>query len=542
MLWTLIRNRLFAFTLVIAVGTALFLHLWRIGSVPRGFSVDECSIAYNAYCITQTGADEYGTFWPMYFRGVDVYYEPADIYSVVLPIREFGLEKWAARLPCGLYYLLTCVAFSMLLCHWRFEASFALAGGFVLSVIPWVFPISRSCTYTGHTAALLGLVTGLVLTGSALRRQSNWRAVLAGAVWALAFYAHQSIQPVLALLAIGCVVVLRRRLVPRWRLLLVMALSALIVLLPLIISVLRSPDGLTARFRQVSITNGATSLWDTVASVTSRYLDYFNPRFLFISGDQELRHHTGHSGELYWCLAPLILTGLYVTIRYWRQHASYRIILVGTLVSPVSAALTVDHMHSTRCVYAVVFWLLLAMVGVQWLWRHRGPWRELLLVAACAGILEIALYMHDYFGAYQTRDPQALQTELTDALEYCFAHLDTNQVLYISASTYTPYGAVINTELKPLLYAHVLFLGRIDPRIYQQTGFPTYNVRLYDGRVTEPGLLLRSKSYYIKPPNGGAGFLEAPDTMPIPPSAKLIKSIPFSGQYSFAQYQVIAFP
>ena len=72
MLQTLIRERLFAFTLVIAVGVALFVHFWRIGSVPRGFSADECSIAYNAYCIARTGADEYGTSWPMYFRGLYV--------------------------------------------------------------------------------------------------------------------------------------------------------------------------------------------------------------------------------------------------------------------------------------------------------------------------------------------------------------------------------------------------------------------------------------------------------------------------------------
>ena len=150
--------------------------------------------------------------------------------------------------------------------------------------------------------------------------------------------------------------------------------------------------------------------------------------------------------------------------------------------------------------------------------------------------------MYDYFGAYQTRDPQALQTELTDALEYCFAHLDTNQVLYISASTYNPYGAGINTELKPNLYAHVLFFGKIDPRIYQRTGFPTYNVRLYDGHVREPGLLLRGNNYYFRLPNGGAGFLQVPDKMPMPPDAKLVKTIQFSGQYSFAQYQVFAFP
>ncbi|HVM59588.1 MAG TPA: glycosyltransferase family 39 protein [Verrucomicrobiae bacterium] len=539
---TTTRKYVFVFALVTAVGTTLFLHFWKIGSVPRGFIGDECSIAYNAYCLAQTGADEYGTPWPMYFRGIEVYYEPADVYSVLIPIRVFGLEEWAARVPCGVYYVLACAAFYLLLRHWRVEAPLALAGAFLLSVIPWAFPTSRSCTYAGHTVALLALVTGLVLTASAVRSQSKGRAVLAGVAWALALYGHQSIQPVLALLAVGCAIVLWHRLIPRWRLLLLMLLSALIVSLPLIISILRSPGGLVARFQQVSITHEASSPVEMLAGAARRYCGYFSPRFLFISGDGQLRHHTGHGGELYWCLAPLILAGLYVSIRQWRQSASHRVILVGILASPVSAALTMDQMHSTRSVYAVIFWLLLATVGAQWCWQRRGPWRMLVLAVACAGALEITLYMRDYFGAYQTRDSQALQTELTDALEYCFGHLGRNDVLYISASTFDPYGATVNAQLKPQLYAYVLFFGRIDPRTYQRAGIPTREVRLYDGHAPEPGLLLRSSNYYFRLNDGSGRILGVPDKAPLPAGARLIKTFPFTGPCSFAKYEVFALP
>ncbi len=522
-----------------AIPTALFLQNWRNETPQRGFSAHECSIAYNAYCISQTGADEYGTSWPMFFLSWDVYCDPVDVYSAVPPVRLFGLKKWAARLPTILYCLLACVAFSMLLSHWQFGPPFALGGGFLLSVIPWVFPLSRGGSFAGHIAALLGLVAGLLLTSSALRRRSNWRAVLAGAIWGFTFYAHQSFLPVFVLLAIGCSLVLWRPLVRRWRIVAVMIISAIIVLSPLIASVLRHPEGLTARFHQVSVASGVTSWSDTIARVASHYRDYFSPQFLFISGDPEVRHHTGHGGELYWFLVPLILSGFYVAIRYWRQRTSHRIILVGVLVAPVSAALTVDRIHSTRCVYAVVFWLLLAILGAQWLWERRGPWRKLLLFLVCAGALEIAVYMQDYFGAYQTRDPQVFQTELTDAFEYCFAHLGTNQVLYISASTYTPYGEDIDRDLKPQLYVYVLFFGKIDPRIYQRTGLPTDTVRIYDGHAPKPGLLLGSNNYYSRHPDG---VFAVPDAMPIPPHASLVKTIPFSGQYSFAKYQIFAVP
>jgi hypothetical protein len=50
---------------------------------------------------------------------------------------------------------------------------------------------------------------------------------------------------------------------------------------------------------------------------------------------------------------------------------------------------------------------------------------------------------------------------------------------------------------------------------------------------------LKSNQYYINRP---AGLYAEPDPMPIPPNATLIKTVPFSGLYSFAEYQVFAIP
>jgi 4-amino-4-deoxy-L-arabinose transferase-like glycosyltransferase len=516
----LIGQRVFIGSVVVAVAVALFLHFWRIGSAPPGFYVDECSITYNAYCIAETGADEYGVRWPVFFRSFDTYTDPVNVYSVALPIRVFGLREWAARLPSALYYLVACVAFYMLLRAWQLGKWFALAGGLVLSAIPWVFPLSRNCAFAGQTAALLGLVMGLMLTDSALRRRSNWRAVLAGVAWAFAFSAHQSIRPVLALLALGCGVALWRPLVRRWRVILVTAISALVVLLPMIISVLRFPAALLARFHQIGISRGAASLWDAIVGVASRYLDYFRPRFLFIAGDHELRHHTGWGGELYWCLAPVILAGLYVAMRYWRRQPRYRVVLVGLLVSPVSAALTVDRMHSTRCVYGVVFWLLLAMVGAHWLWQHRRVGRKLLVVACAVGALESSAYLADYFGPYQKLCRHAFMAGLTEGLKYSFQRINGNQTFYVDDSVGVPYGVYIHTDFKPLIYAHLLFYGGIDPQSYQREGFSNSAVQPYLGRIEKPGLLLRC-NYTSRlsdvPPSAGMQ-----SHIPVPSGAKLL--------------------
>ena len=512
---------------LIALATFLavcFLHFWKLGTAPRGFYVDEASIAYNAYCIAHTGADEYGVRYPVFFRCFDTYTDPVDVYSAVLPIQLFGLDQWSARLPSAVFYLLACVAFFVLLRAWRFGAWFALAGGFALSIIPWVFPLARNGAFAGHTAALLGLLMGLIITDFALRRRSNWLAAFAGVAWAFAFYAHQSVRPVLALLALGCGVALGRPLRRRWRVILVIMGTAFVILLPMIISIVRSPTAFAARFQEVGVFHKAASFTDAAADVAGRYLEYFSPRFLFLSGDTERRHHTGHGGELYWALAPLILVGLYTAIRYWRLQPRYRVILLGLLASPVPAALAVDRMHSTRSLYGVVFWLLLGMLGARTLWRHRPMGRKLVAVIGLAVLVEGCLYFADYFGPYQTRSQAAFHTALTDSLKYCFDRIHSNETLYVSGSIGASGSArPLDTDFKPFQYAFLLFYGKIDPSTYQHSGFSNTVVRPYLEQVDQPGLLLRctytpTYSFTLEGPQ----YKPIPNFESIPDAAKLL--------------------
>ena len=64
------RNRLgWLRVVLLTLGFAL-LYVFYIDSLatnPPGFYVDESAIAYNAYCIAHTGANEFGTRFPLFF-------------------------------------------------------------------------------------------------------------------------------------------------------------------------------------------------------------------------------------------------------------------------------------------------------------------------------------------------------------------------------------------------------------------------------------------------------------------------------------------
>ena len=429
-----------------AVAAALFvislgLHFWKIGSVPPGFYIDESSTTYNAYCILQTGADEHGNRYPAFFRFESQYQDPVLVYAMVPFVRFLGLHVWVARIPSALFHLLALAAFALLVqMHCR-NKWLSLFGGFLFSAIPWVFPVSRTAS-GAYTAVLLGMISGWYLMLRALEKQSVGCALAAGAGWALAMYAYHAGRPMSVLLLMCLALAFYDSIISRWKIWVALCGSCLAVLTPLIVSVIRSPHVLTARFEATSVFQDHPSLGEAVARIASRYVEYFTPHFLFFAGDPNLRHHTGFDGELFIFLIPLILAGLFCIARFWRNEPRYRFIGLGILVYPAAAVLTLDHSHSMRCINGAVFWLLTAAIGAQYLWQRKPLVRDLLIVVCVLGVMEVALYARDYFGDYRLRSRNDFQAAFTEVLEDSLRALRPGETLYISVTAFAPLRVV----------------------------------------------------------------------------------------------------
>jgi len=387
----------------------------------------------------------------------------------------------------------------------------------------------------GYTALIFGLTSGWLLALLAFRKRSYSCAILSGLAWAFAMYAYYVGRAVTVLLLICFAVSYFRELKRQWKLGLVLMVSWVGFLAPWIVAVARSPIVLTGRFRAVSVFRDNPD-WGTVISrVACRYPEYFSPQFLFLRGDANLRQHTGFGGELFRFLFPMLVAGLYCLIRRVRTQPSYRFLGLGLLVYPAAAVLTEDHLASGRCVNGVIFWALTAAIGAHFLWQKRDIGRKLLVIACCAGVIEVAVYLKDYFSGYQIRSRVAFGAPFTEALEDCFRTLDTSNTLYVSISAVGPLvGVNVNKEFKPMAYAHILFFGKIDPRVYQQSGIPRNRARLYEGMIDTPGLLLRANVRVVKPVQGELVTVPEPE----PLGAKLLETKPVYGDIQYEVYQV----
>src|SRR5919107_5204525 len=127
--------------LLLAAGFAFYAR--GAATNPPGFFIDESSIAYNAHTIAETGRDEYGEPFPLYFRAFSDYKNPTYVYLLAAVFRVTGPSITAARLlSAGLG---AAAALLLGLLAWRLtrraEAGAVVACSALLT--PWLYESSR---------------------------------------------------------------------------------------------------------------------------------------------------------------------------------------------------------------------------------------------------------------------------------------------------------------------------------------------------------------------------------------------------------------
>ncbi|OGV43378.1 MAG: hypothetical protein A2X48_16205 [Lentisphaerae bacterium GWF2_49_21] len=513
-----------------------FLHFWKIGEVPNGFYPDESSVGYNAWCIAETGADEYGIKFPVFFKCFDNYQDPVYVYALAGFMKIFGPEKWVARLPGGIFHLLASIAFFFLATKYVRNRWICIAGAFVISILPWLFPLSRT-GIGGYLPMVMGMTAGWYFIMDAVGRRSMASAVFAGFFWAFTMYSHQIGRPMGAVLLICFVISMNKLILKRMKIFALFSSIYLICMLPMIVYVCNHPESMTKRFSSLSVWRNAGGFYEIMARIIERYLEYFNPFFLFVSGDPILRHHTGESGELYIFMLPFIIAGIYIFYRRFARNPYVRFAVLALVAYPVAAVFTLNHFHSTRSMDGAVVWPIIFIAGMAYIFRRRSEkifkvgFYSLLIFF----IFEAGLYMSNYFGRYVEKSRLEFTAPIVEALEFSFKNMKSGETLYISESAIPQ---KINTEFKPFWYSSLLFFGKVPPSVYQEQGIPREYICLYQGQSLGKGILIRSNIVSFKDEGGIVRSVQ--NNEQIPENGTLIRQFPIlKGEKAFLELYCI---
>jgi 4-amino-4-deoxy-L-arabinose transferase-like glycosyltransferase len=344
----------------------IVVYFARLESNPPGYYIDESSIYYNAYTISQTGVDEFGARWPLYFRSFGDYKNPIYIYLLAGIYRVTGPSILAARLLSAVCGVLAALALGLLATRISRQRKVGILVALMALLTPWLFEMSRVVL----EVALYPLVTVLFLVcayrGSTKARWDWGQIISLAMMLALLTYTYSIGRLLGPLFALGLIFFASRE--RRAGVLKTWTLYA-ITLVPLLLFQRRNPGTLTGRFSLITYLEPSYTSVDNLREFVRHYLGTLNPWRLFVTGDpnfEQIAHLYG-APLLLAATGLLVIAGLVLVLRDHRGEAWWRFVVYCLFISVVPASLTKEYVHMLRLAPLPVFVIVLTIPAITWL-------------------------------------------------------------------------------------------------------------------------------------------------------------------------------
>jgi hypothetical protein len=362
-------SSLWLIALLLFAGT---VYLVAVPRHPPGFYIDESSIAYNAYLIAQTGRDEYGERFPLYFRAFGDYKNPTYIYLLALVFKVVGPGISAARQVSAIFGAASGLLLGLL--AWNLSRKTIVATVVATSALltPWLYESSRLV----FEVAIYPFITVLFLLAVWRASQNKlWRTsdvVNVAASLALLTYSYSTGRLLAPLLAVGLMLFIRRHgwpsIVKTWFL-------YLISLIPLVLYGVRHPGALQNRFMLLTYIGSNKSALGIASDFLKHFFVNLSPWHWLVTGENNVRDHVSGFGAL---LVATVILGIAGLVAIWRAHRHkpwWQFIVYGLLVSVIPASLTNNLFPQLRLITFPVFFNLLLVPSLDWLTNARrdGP-------------------------------------------------------------------------------------------------------------------------------------------------------------------------
>lgn len=367
-------TRWVAVALLVAAGV---LYAWRLDAMPTYISPDEAIISVDAHELATTGRDMRGTFLPLYFHIQSpgekrfgwftpvIFYLSAAFYQV-LPFNESSV-----RMPSVFMGLLNLVLIYVLAKRLFDSAWIALAAAAMLALSPAHFIFSRYALDYLYPVPFV-LLWLVCLQRAVTLRSTRW-LVLASVCLGLGFYSYAAAVLLVPVFLVLSLVVwfadTQDVKAGAWA---VLAFAVPLVAFAVWFASHPSAFGDTAQRYALYDTKSLNALqglkellgFPNIERMTSLYWSFFNPAFLFLSGDQSMTFSTRAAGVFPMVLALLIPIGLYRILAIARTPFNLMLI-AGFLVAPMPAVLVPEAGAINRATVMLPFGVLLAAFGVK---------------------------------------------------------------------------------------------------------------------------------------------------------------------------------
>ena len=416
--------------LAVAVLAGL-LYAMRLGDAPIYMMHDETQFALQAQSIASSGRDLGGSRFPVFFREPEfpAGRDPVIIYASALALSFFPFSEGSARLATALIGALD-VVLVFLVARRLFRSAYAgaIAAGF-MALMPAHFIRARLGLSPMYSVPFVLLWLLTIVNDES--RPSLKRMALSGAWLGLGMYTYLA-SVVMMPLYLGLTCLLAGRAVN-----INSAFSAVAAfvaaLVPMLIWHALHPERVGQVFGSYHefSTTAQLSLVDGIQARIAMYWSFFNPEFLFMTGDTSLINSTRLIGFFPMAFMVLIPVGLYAI---WKsERPALWIIGIGLLTAPL-ASIVSGAIEMNRLMYAMPFGVLTAAIGVMSLIAGTG-WRKGIGYALMLSVAwQFVGFQADYYGDYRRRSAPWFGGNLRAAMTHVLDAQGTVATpIYISA-------------------------------------------------------------------------------------------------------------
>jgi len=475
-------TRLQILLLSITFSLAFILRFYKLGEIPNGLYQDETAIGYNAYSIIQTGKDEHGESWPLYFKSFGDYKLPIYIYSTIVSIQMFGLNEFAVRFPSALFGFLTVVVFYFFVKELTKNRQLSIISTAFLAICPWHLHYNRA-TFEVSISLFLFVLGGLFLYKSFYNKTPF--AFLAGTVcFIISFYSYnltRLLAPALYLLFLIFNKSQAKQVTKKEQLFTVFISSILFI--PFISTLFQS-GGIASASGTLIFSSKAVqapllefrsyfvdvqpliaklffstlplTVWQYLQNVVSS----FAPSFFFVFGSPHGNHGIGNVGQFYLFQFPLMVMGM-ITIVLGKPRWS-KFFIMWALVSIFVVSFTREVPHATRSFFLIVPFEIFSGLGVlsffAWFEKIKKLRYKIGVVVLCAALVIYSIVF--YFASYYVRFPILYARE--------WRAQDKAVALYIRENQ-EKYNKIIFDNEGGYIYSSLLFYLKYQPEEFQKS-------------------------------------------------------------------------
>lgn len=453
-----------------------FLRFYQITANPPSLNIDEVSYGYSAYSVLKTGRDENGVFMPLFFKSSGDYKNPVLIYSIVPSIAFFGLNKLAVRFTTALVGTLSIPIFFLFLSSLLKNSKVALFGAAILTISPWHIYYSRFAS--DHLMGVFILILGIWFFQNMLERGKPW-VFPAAFTLVLSMYTYHSQRLFVPLFVASLLVANFKKIKLQRKSIYFFILISLLLLLPLIYFSIFGPANTRAGmvFLSLDIDYTRYVILDHLQKAgenfllfffwVKRYLNYFQPDFLFFNGLNMTKSGTLGLGVLYLFELPFLLFGIIELTKNRVKNRS--VIILWVLLGLIPASLTNNEQSAGRTLLVLPAVLIIISLGLlrclTFVSNIRAGFLKFLFstlyIFVCITLLIQSFFI--FVVHFPRQRGEAFMEGTEQAVEYALLHKGEYKEI-----VFDPYRGIEAPYIVGLPYVYFLFYSQYDPSIYQK--------------------------------------------------------------------------